>query len=187
MEAHQHGKLLCLVASSRILIYAIPSIFKTYEALTGQDLDRLWQLEGEIYRTAHWTARQPTADLVVYDHPQGKKPNQKNGRLAITDGNDSDTMPSLESVSDSSEEGSDSDSYHDEVVDDDADDHDSAGYDTEEEDMMREFLREAMDEISSYPGFFDPTQTLNEQLAEERKGNPFLKLLGSLRGITKEI
>lgn len=164
----------------------MPSVIKTYEALTGQNLDELWQLEGEIYRTAHWTARQPTADLVVYDRPQGKKQKKKNGRLAITDGNDSDSMPSLESVSDSSEDGSDSDSYDDDVVDDDVDDDDSVGYDTEEEGMMRDLLREAMDEISSYPGFFDPTQTLNEQLAEERKGNPFLKLLGSLRGSFKK-
>jgi hypothetical protein len=108
--------------------------------------------------------------------------------LAITSGgNDSDdSMPELQSVSNSSDEAnteddSDSEDDHDEGEDDS----DDSGYDTEEEDEMREMLREAMDTAheadwlhsTNAPPEIDPF------LQEDRKGNPFLKLLGSLRGM----
>ena len=61
---------------------------------------------------------------------------------------------------------------------------DESGYDTDEEDMLRDMLREAMDTAMATPDFFDTKNDAPEfdALAEERKGNPFLKLLGSLRG-----
>jgi hypothetical protein len=60
---------------------------------------------------------------------------------------------------------------------------DEGGYNTEEEDEMREFLREAMDTAheadwlsgSNLPKEIDPFRGRSQ-------GNPFLKLLGSLRG-----
>lgn len=114
--------------------------------------------------------------------------NKKKKPLAITSGgNDSDdSMPELQSVSNSSDEAdSDEDSDSDDDSDDDGEDSDDSGYDTEQEDEMREMLREAMDTAheadwlhsTNVPAEMDPF------LQEDRKGNPFLKLLGSLRGM----
>ena len=118
----------------------------------------------------------------------GKKKQKK--LLAITDGradDDSDpSMPDLQSVSDSSdcdgEGGVTSESDEQEESDDD----DESDYGSEEDEVYRTMLREAMDTAMAIPEFFDPKSTVLEfdALAEERKGNPFLKLLGSLRGAT---
>ncbi|KAF8844311.1 hypothetical protein BDN67DRAFT_765829 [Paxillus ammoniavirescens] len=126
----------------------------------------------------------------------GTKKRQKK-LLAITDGHADDddddvdsnsSMPGLQSVSDSSEEsnedilGFDNDAEPSE--DDDSDYDDESDYDSEEEELYRTMLREAMDTAMAIPEFFDPKTAVPEfdALTEERKGNPFLKLLGSLRG-----
>ena len=90
-------------------------------------------------------------------------------------------MPGLQSVSNSSEEDSDDDIGS--GSDDGGEDSDGSGYNTEEEDELRDLLREAMD-IAHESAFFDPTNSSPDPdaYAEERKSNPFLKLLGSLRG-----
>ena len=90
-------------------------------------------------------------------------------------------MPGLQSVSNSSEDESDDDI--DSESDDGGEDSDGSGYNTEEEDELRDLLREAMD-IAHESAFFDPTNSspIPDAYAEERKSNPFLKLLGSLRG-----
>ena len=114
---------------------------------------------------------------------------------AITngDGSDSDdSMPSLETASNSSEAETD---YDDESDDYDNVDHDGEGgrnegededeaYDEEDADLLKEFEREAMDAVSAIPDFYNPNAPAPEldQLAEERKGNPFIKLLSALRG-----
>ena len=115
----------------------------------------------------------------------GKRKGGKAAALAITDGDESDdSMPSLQTVSDSSDED---DEYDD---DEDDDDYDSNGpdseddYDTDEEDELRDMLREAMDTAVASSDFYNlrgPAPDF-DALAEDRKGNPFLKLLGSLRG-----
>jgi hypothetical protein len=106
-------------------------------------------------------------------------------RLAITSGEHSDpydSMPDLQSVSNSSDdEDSDSDSDSDDGEESD----DESEYDEEQEDELRDLRREAMDFASEIPGFFDPKSEIGKEFdafAEERKGNPFLKILGSLRG-----
>jgi hypothetical protein len=104
--------------------------------------------------------------------------------FAITAGEgyeSADSMPALQSISNSSEEYPSSDEEEDE---DDASE--DEGYDEEEEDNLRELLREAMDaahEADWYenakgaaPAGIDPLKP------DEKKGNPFLNLLGSLRG-----
>lgn len=143
--------------------------------------------------------KQPTDADYDSDEPPGlvpfKSKNTKNstaksgGRLAITDGLDDDSdgsMPSLQTVSDSSEEESD---YNSEFEDDDDSEEDSeeepdSEYDTDDEDQLREMFREAMDTAAATPDFFDPRALAADfdALAQERKGNPFIKLLGSLRG-----
>lgn len=106
--------------------------------------------------------------------------------LAITNGEESDdSMPTLQTVSDSSEEekeyDDDDDYFHD--GDDDSEGSDDE-YDEDEEDELRDLLREAMDTAVASSDFYNNRGPAPEfdALAEERKGNPFLKLLGSLRG-----
>ena len=125
---------------------------------------------------------------------------------AITNGDGSgsdDSMPPLRTATNSSEAETDYDdeSDNDEYVDnyaeeeDDEDEEDEGygeededeedkDYDEEDEDLLREFEREAMDAASTIPDFYNPNAPAPEldELAEERKGNPFIKLLSALRG-----
>lgn len=115
-----------------------------------------------------------------------KKPKKllaiEDGRADDDDSNDS--MPELQSVSDSSDGENDDDIFVSENDDVEESDDDETAYDSEDEEFYRTMLREAMDTAMAIPEFFDPKTTVPEfdALAEERKGNPFLKLLGSLRG-----
>lgn len=92
-----------------------------------------------------------------------------------------DGMPPLQDVSDSD---SDDISESDEDSDSDGEDSDFSGYDTDQEDEMRELLREAMDTAVESPWYTSQKGSPDDvdPLEEERQGNPFLKLLGSLRG-----
>jgi hypothetical protein len=119
----------------------------------------------------------------------GKKSGKK--MLAIGNGpadDSNDSMPDLQSVSDSSASDDDSDSDSDsDSNDDNGEDDSDDGYDTDEEDELREMMREAMNAAMENPDFFDPKADPKDfesfnKVAEERKGNPFLKLLVSLRG-----
>jgi hypothetical protein len=122
----------------------------------------------------------------------GAKGGKKTGKkmLAIANGpaDDSDgSMPELQSVSDSDESEDESDSDDGDSESDDGDNDSDDGYDTDEEDELREMMREAMNAAMENPDFFDPKADPKDfesfnKVAEERKGNPFLKLLGSLRG-----
>lgn len=158
------------------------------------DIDTLWQLGDAHHRTPQWCSYyMPDLDEDSDSDSDGppdlssaSRKGDRKGRklLAITNGTaeDSDgSMPELQSVSNSSEEGSeDSESGSG----DDGEDDDESGYDTEQEDELRDLLREAMD-TAVEADFFDSSNVSPEinPFAEERKGNPFLKLLGSLRGV----
>lgn len=122
----------------------------------------------------------------------GKKSSKK--LLAITNGtayDSADSMPELQSVSDSDsdeDEDESSDEEGESVNLDDGDEDSDDGYDTDEEDELRDMMKEAMNAAMENDNFFDPKADPNDfkafqELAEERKGNPFLKLLGSLRGL----
>jgi len=148
------------------------------------DIDTLWQLDEEHNRTPHWHSffipglgvdSDDDSDL-----PASPLRRTRKKTLTLTNAKDDTdaSMPGLQSVSNSSEESDDLDDENDGEVSDES------GYDTEEEDMLREMLREAMD-IASEQAFFDSGPTVQVDPAiEERKGNPFLKLLGSLRGMS---
>ncbi|EIN11716.1 hypothetical protein PUNSTDRAFT_141986 [Punctularia strigosozonata HHB-11173 SS5] len=113
-------------------------------------------------------------------------------RLALTSGQDDDSdssMPSLLSVSESAdEESSDEDDDPDDYYDDDddwEDDDDESQYDSDDEEEIRHMMREAMNTAMEMPEFLDPKAEPSgefDKLAKERVDNPFLKLLGSLRG-----
>ncbi|KIJ67776.1 hypothetical protein HYDPIDRAFT_107270 [Hydnomerulius pinastri MD-312] len=179
-----------------------------YKTVSNLPLDTLWQLDEALRRTPQWSAFY-MPNLRTYESGSDdegvskslvkskgskrngtKKPNKK--LLAITDGRADDesdgSMPDLQSVSDSSDE-SDLDAFESEAGGDDSEEDDSdweddSEYDSEEEELYRTMLREAMDTAMAIPEFFDPKTEVPEfeAFAEERKGNPFLKLLGSLRG-----
>jgi hypothetical protein len=118
---------------------------------------------------------------------------KKGSRLAITtgDGFDSaDSMPDLQSVSNTEDEDEDDDDDDDDDDGDhgdenhDVDDADSS-YDAEYEDEIREMVGEAKF-YAREGAFFDNGKNIPPEidpfLQEDRKDNPFLKLLGSLRG-----
>jgi len=172
-------------------------------------IDTLWQLDDALRRTPQWSALYvpllPGYDSGSEDEDEDsfslvkskgrkrrgppKRPPKK--LLAITDGRvddeNDDSMPELQSVSDSSDESDDVIRDSDGMVDDDDNSDESeteSGYNTDEEEQYRTMLREAMDTAMAIPEFFDAKTEVPEfdAMAEERKNNPFLKLLGSLRG-----
>ena len=197
MEVCQPCKLLdflSLLPSYQTTEIQLPTI-KNYKAVSGKDIDSLWGLTGALDPSPQWHSyyvpnMKQDSDYDSDDPPRlapfsrGKKRGSKH--LAIANGpadDSSDSMPELQSASNSSEEvetEDDSDSDDDDPDDKDSED---SGYDTEQEDEMREMLREAMDTAheadwlhsANVPSGIDP-------FLQDRKGNPFLKLLGSLRG-----
>jgi hypothetical protein len=172
---------------------------KNYKAASGMDIDTLWQLEDVLQRAPQWHAfyipgagKDADSDLDGPSNTRDKKTPRKK-RLAISNRpaneDDSDgSMPGLQTASSSGEDSDDGFFDSDDNDNDDDDDEDSgyeSEYDEEFEDEMREMRREAMDIAATIPEFFDPAKPLPDEfknLEEERKGNPFLKLLGSLRG-----
>lgn len=115
--------------------------------------------------------------------------NAKKKRLQITSGEDgyesNSSMPGLLDVSNSEEddEEEESEDYSDEDEDeeDDSDDDDEASdeYNSDEEEEIRHMFREAMNTYNENPDIVDDA----DKYADERKKNPFLKLLGSLKGL----
>lgn len=164
---------------------------QNYQSTSGKDVDDTWGVKDirHIKPSWHGGARNPDDDaMALVPAGRGKRAGGKAKPLAITNGDESDgSMPSLQTVSESEdpeseyEEDSEDDLFPDE---DDSDGGSEEEYDTDEEDDLRDLLREAMDAAVASGDFFDPKAPAPEfdSMAEERKGNPFLKLLGSLRG-----
>ena len=178
-------------------------VYQNYEAVSGKTIDKLWGLEDISHRKPSWHAKptaQPKKEDPGYDSDEprpivpykGKKATSASKKVPLQltsgDGNNSDdSMPSLQTVSDSSsdeEYDSDEDEWESDYSDE-SDEDDDEEYDEEEEDRMREFLREAMDIVAADPDYRDPRSEAPDfqEMAEEKKGNPFLKLLGNLRGM----
>ena len=153
--------------------------------MSGLDIDTLWDLKARFEEQTpqfHGYCI-PGADEESEKVP-GAFPARSSKRVpgpnVATDESD-DEMPELQSVSASSEgsHGSDSGSES-------GDDHwDEDHWDTEDEEGITEHYREMMQVGMDHPDFLDPRVPIPEfdKYAEERKDNPFLKLLGSLRGI----
>lgn len=117
------------------------------------------------------------------------KGTKKKAILAITNGDDTDEgMPDLQDVSDSSDDDFDAHDDTDEegFVEPDGDLDDESGYDTDQEDEMREMIKEAMNAAVEDDWVNDPTSE-NQFTQDDSKGNPFLKLLGSLRGTSNTL
>ncbi|KAJ6500171.1 hypothetical protein C8R47DRAFT_1211730 [Mycena vitilis] len=160
-----------------------------YKSVAGLDIDTLWGVQDAMTRSPQWHSIYIPGRVIDNgsdDEGPGGKGSKKTKKkvLAITNGEESDdSMPELQSVSNSSDddESDDSDSEEEEDDDDDSD------YDEEQEDEIRDLLREAMD--TAHEGdLFDKSKG-NDDIdpylrdgEESGKGNAFLKLLGSLRG-----
>lgn len=162
----------------------IDSISQNYISISGQRIDELWRLEDILNLKPQWSAH---AVIPGDSDSDGFRPRAAKGGkkkpLAITAGNDSsdDSMPGLQSVSNTSDDDDDDDS-------DEYSDYESSsdGYNTEEEDEIRELYREAMD-VAHEADWFDTSNApagVDPFLQEDREGNPFLKILGSLRGLS---
>lgn len=163
---------------------------QNYESICSKTPDELWKIDDIRNVKPSWHGwggrnRGHSDDTLALVPLKGGKAGGKKRTLAITNGDESDgSMPSLQTVSDSSDEEKeevDDDEYED--GDDDSEGSDDE-YDEEEEDELRDLLREAMDTVVASSDFYTSNGPAPEfdALAEERKGNPFLKLLGSLRG-----
>ena len=196
-------KVINLVCFRELFKPLILTLHQNYQTITGLSIDVLWRLGEALHRTPQWSSfympslrtHGSDSDEEQHSMPLLKSTGQKRtgGKrkpkklLAIMDGcaddDGSDSMPPLHSVSDSSDEN-DEDLFFSEDDEEEESDDEESDYDSEEEEVYRTMLREAMDTAMAIPEFFDPKSTVPEfdALAEERKGNPFIKLLGSLRG-----
>jgi len=158
-------------------------------------MDSLWHLEEAFNYAPQWSSyAMPGIDEESdSDAPWKKtalvKKGDKRSRLAITNRSDESdsSMPGLQSVSNTSEDDDDDDDdddYDDSKGSGEESEDDQAGYNTEEEDENRDMLREAMDMAheADWISGADLPPEIDPFLQEDRKGNPFLKLLGSLRG-----
>lgn len=126
------------------------------------NIDSLWQVIDVRHRVPHFS---------IYHVPSSKK------LLAIKEsGEDDDDIPELVSVSDSEEdyESATSESSFQLSDDDDEDPYDEA-YDSEEEEELKKLFREAMNLKTELADELDPAET-------SKAKNPFLKLLGNLKG-----
>jgi hypothetical protein len=156
-------------------------------------MDLLWHLEEAFNYAPQWSCYSMPGINEESDSDSAwkmtalVKKGDKKSRLAITSGSgDSDSsMPGLQSVSNTSSEDDDEDDEDgsEYELDEESED-DQAGYNTEEEDDNRDMLREAMDiaHEADWMAGTDLPPEIDPFLHEDRKGNPFLKLLGSLRG-----
>ena len=153
--------------------------------MSGLDIDTLWDLKASFSeQTPQFHGYHiPGADEEPEKVP-GAFPSRSSRRLPFETPVEVDTdddMPPLQAVSNSSS-ADDRDSYGEWGSEDDH--WDESDWDTEDEEGATEYIREMMAIGMSHPDFLDPKAPIPEfdKYAEERADNPFLKLLGSLRG-----
>ncbi|KIY44417.1 hypothetical protein FISHEDRAFT_30122, partial [Fistulina hepatica ATCC 64428] len=160
----------------------------SYESVCQKDIDSLWQLSEALHCKPQWhSVNVDQTRMLDSDSDSDDIPTPFVGRkkqpLRLTNYTEADSdgsMPSLQSVSNSSEEGDDDHESDDNESDDEGSD---SGYDTGQEDELRELLREAMDAVHEADLWeTKPPPELDPLAQDDRKGNPFLKTLGSLRG-----
>lgn len=153
--------------------------------MSGLDIDTLWDLKARFeeqtpqFHGYYFPGADEEPDKVPGAFPS-RSSRQVPGAAAVEGDSDED-MPDLQSVSHSSSEDDDDSGSEWGSGDDHWDEDD---WDTEDEEGVNDHFREMMDVGMEHPDFLDPRVPIPEfdKYAEERKDNPFLKLLGSLRG-----
>lgn len=160
---------------------------------TGKKIDALWQLIDVRHRIPHFTVLYVPPEVLSNEIERGTAEQPRKKPLAITqngeeDYDSGDSMPGLLEVSDSEDEEVDDDYLSDTDQDDDSDgddddefDEEDAGDSDEEEDLRKQY-RQAMNIFAEMPEIFDLPPDSTDKYAKERKNNPFLNLLGKLRG-----
>jgi hypothetical protein len=156
---------------------------KNYFATSGQYIDQVWGLEGALDRKPRWKSYNgPRQDLKRSTHQStGLGGGIGRDMFAITDDDEFRSMPSLQSVSDSDDDSV----YEDDSSEYESDDEDEEyEYDSDDEERMRDLVREAMETAMNVEGMFDSRTAAPDisGIPEDRKDNPFLKLLTNLRG-----
>ena len=164
------------------------------------DIDTLWQVDLVRKRTPHWTYNWRDLDPVAEDDEMDSefKPriNGPSSRLQITGGGNfddgyasGDSMPGLLDVSDTEDEDDEDEDISqgsDEDSDSDGNEEDyeteTDGYDSDEEEELRKMYRRAMTSYAENPEIFDTVAAEIDKYSNERKSNPFLRLLGNLKG-----
>lgn len=154
--------------------------------MSGLDIDSLWDLKTRFeeqtpqFHGYYIPGADEESEKVPGAFPS-RSSKQAPGTKATAEGSDDDDMPDLQSVSDSPQENDDDDDDEWESGDDHWDEDD---WHTDDEEAVNEHYREMMKVGMEHPDFLDPKVPIPEfeKFAEERKDNPFLKLLGSLRG-----
>ncbi|KAF5370711.1 hypothetical protein D9758_001875 [Tetrapyrgos nigripes] len=153
-------------------------INQNYKAVAGKDIDTLWNLSKDLEPTPQWHYFVINHRASHFDEDKAQPAGAKKKLLAIKNEPDSDTddsMPALQDVSDSDESEIWSDDEDEDDSDSDGDESYDSGYNTDQEDEIRDLVREAMDAAHD-PHFMDDEDT--DSTEDVRKGNPFLKLLG---------
>ena len=153
--------------------------------MSGHDIDTLWDLKARFEeQTPQFHGYYiPGADEEPEKVP-GAFPSRSSRQVpgaTTAEGDSDEDMPDLQSVSHSSSED-DGDSGSEWGSADERWDEDD--WDTGDEEGVNDHIREMMDVGLEHPDFLDPRIPIPEfdKYADERKDNPFLKLLGSLRG-----
>ena len=158
---------------------------QNYKAVSGFDIDTLWDLEARLkdrtpqFHGYHIPGADEESEKVPGAFPS-RSSRQIPGMNAAAVESD-DEMPELQSVSQSSTDDDRSQESGWETGDGHWDEDD---WDTEDEEGINEHYREMMKVGMEHPDFLDSRIPISDfdKYADERKDNPFLKLLGSLRG-----
>ena len=153
--------------------------------MSGLDIDTLWDLKARFeeqtpqFHGYYFPGADEEPDKVPGAFPS-RSSRQVPGATTVEGDSDED-MPDLQSVSHSSSDDDDDSGSEWGSGDDHWDEDD---WDTEDEEGVNDHIREMMDVGMEHPDFLHPRVPIPEfdKYAEERKDNPFLKLLGSLRG-----
>ncbi|TDL26198.1 hypothetical protein BD410DRAFT_895610 [Rickenella mellea] len=180
-------------------------------AESGKEIDKLWELTEARKRRPEWrtyTFRNRFLDAIGESSEESESDSDSDGppfkaspfkkkkkpkkvtagprrRLITAGGEDSDGPPPLVSASSDDDSGDqfDSDSSDEGSDSDDDIEYAESGYDSEEEAMMKEMVKEALAAAHDNPDIFEqPKHGKPDKYEAERRQNPFLKLLGSLRG-----
>jgi hypothetical protein len=146
-------------------------------SISGRSFQEMWQLEQDSHRIAYWGVQQSS------NNSKATPGSQEDLADAANTSSAGSSMPSL--ISSKASQNEDGEEDEDESDSEGGEDVVSIGSDwDDEEEVIRDLLREAMDTAHQNPDVFDPTKEVDDEFirAEERKGNPFIKLLGNLRG-----
>ncbi|KAF8578003.1 hypothetical protein K439DRAFT_1621649 [Ramaria rubella] len=163
------------------------NINKSCQQVSGLSIDHLWSLQYDLQRSPQWSTyfipysdsdSDPGKKAVVL-HKGVKRPGEGGSgkrRLEIG-GNSDDDMPPLMTVSDSSD---DDDPISDSSDNEELSEGDSeSDYSPEEDELLQEMLREALDAVIDMDLPEHPDFDLRSE--DKKSGNPFTRMLATFK------